>query len=294
MKKDFRIDRRNFLYAAGGTLAGVAIAASVGESPAHAKIEEFCDSYNPEFTHMDAFEVDELYKGPPPPLAKSDSSSVIQQWDGYVPKCTLEDQDTCKNVPASTENIKVVGVYDGIEVQTDKWMNMACEEARKSVESGGGPFGAVILQIDDETNRIIRYWRNHNHVPLWKDPTAHAEVCTIRAACKQLGTFDLGTIKKGKSNLPQKGKTSHCVLYSSAESCSMCYSAIFWARIATLYFAATKYDAAVQGVNFSDEEIYAELARPYKDRLDTKVYQCTTPISLDAFNLWKRSKKTQY
>ncbi len=294
MKNDSKFNRRSFLTAAGGAVAGVAIAASVGQSSAQAKTEQFCDSYNPEFTHMKAIEVDEPFVGPPPPVKQADSLSVIEEWDGYDPKCTLEDQNTCKNFPSHTENIKVVGVYDGIEVQTDKWMNMACEEARKSVETGGGPFGAVILQIDDETNRIIRYWRNHNHVPIWNDPTAHAEVTTIRAACSQLGTFDLGKIEKGKSKLPQKGKTSHCIIYSSAESCSMCYSAIFWARIGTLIFAATKYDAAVQGVNFSDEEIYAELARPYKDRLDTKVYQSTTPVSLDAFNLWKRSKKTQY
>ena len=74
----------------------------------------------------------------------------------------------------------------------------------------------------------------------------------------------------------------------------MCYAAIYWARIGTLFFAATKYDAAEQGVNFSDEAMYADLARPYKDRKHTKVYQCTTPKSLDAFNYWKRSKKTQY
>ncbi len=294
MKKDSKFNRRNFLTAAGGTLAGVAVASTIGQSPAQAKIEQFCDSYESDISHFKATEVDEAYAGTPTPVKKGDSLSVIQEWDGYDPECTLENQEDCHNVPTQTSNMKIADVYDGIEVQTDKWMNLASKEALISVQNGGGPFGAVIVQIDDETGRVIRYWRNHNHVPEWNDPTAHAEVTTIRAACKQLGVFNLGKIEKGKSKMPQKGETSHCVIYSSAESCPMCYAAIFWARIPTIYFAATKYDAAAQGVNFSDMEMYADLKKSYANRKHTKVYQCTTPHSLDAFNYWKRSKKTQY
>jgi hypothetical protein len=60
-----------------------------------------------------------------------------------------------------------------------------------------------------------------------------------------------------------------------------------------LLFAATRFDAATQGVDFSDEAIYEELSRPYSERF-VRVYQCTVDNSLDSFNLWKVSRKVQY
>jgi guanine deaminase len=292
-KMDDLINRRKFLTTAGVAIAGVSMVGSTAKS-ASAKTKSFCDEYDTSVTKFTAIEVDEPYKETPPPLEKGDPLQHVQEWDGYNPDCTLKNQDTRENFPPQTSNIKISGVYDGIEVLTNKWMDMAAEEALLSVKNGGGPFGAVILQIDDDSNRVIRCWRNHNHVPEWNDPTAHAEVTTIRAVCDQLGTFDMGNIEKGKSKLSQNSKTSHCVIYSSAEPCPMCYAAIYWARIPELFFAATRYDAAAQGVNFSDEELYADLARSYNDRKHTKVHQCTSPKSLDAFNHWKRSSVTQY
>jgi guanine deaminase len=225
----------------------------------------------------------------------ADLSSIgsYQPWNGYKPPCTLEDSNECKYVPVQTANIKVNNIYDGIQKSDDDWMKLACDTAHDSVDNKGGPFGAVILQIDKESNRIIRYWKNHNQVTLINDPTAHAEVMTIRSACNSLGVFNLGDIKRSDSRLYQPGETSYCIIYSSAEPCPMCYSAICWSNMPVLLFAATRFDAAVQGVNFSDEEIYDELATSYSNRKIT-VCQCTTDNSLDAFNLWKRSKKINY
>lgn len=226
----------------------------------------------------------------PPVLA---TTGAYQPWNGYEPPCSLQNPDDCKYVPVQTANIKVNNIYEGIELSDDSWMRLACDTAHSSVDGKGGPFGAVILQIDKATNQIIRYWANHNQVTLTNDPTAHAEVMTIRSACRSLGVFNLGEINNKDSLLPQPSETSYCVIYSSAEPCPMCYSAICWANIPILLFAATRFDAAVQGVNFSDEEIYEELATAYPSR-KTKVYQCTTDNSLDAFNLWKRSNNTAY
>lgn len=234
----------------------------------------------------------ETYNAPPEPLIKPRYGEYIQPWNGYVPECTRKDQNLCKYFPAQTSNIKTM-IYDGIEVKTNKWMNMACEEAVKSVVCGGGPFAGVIVQIDDETNQIIRYWISHNHVPQEKDPTAHAELSVVRNACRALGVVDLSRIRKADSRLPQPGPTSHCEIYSAAEPCPMCYSAIYWARIPAVYFAATRYDAAQQGVDFSDQPLYDDICKPYKERR-IKVYQCTTDNSLDAFNRWKRSEKMPY
>ena len=222
------------------------------------------------------------------------SFGAIQPWDGFDPPCTIKDQSECPSLPSQTSNIKVVGVYEGIEVGGNAWMEMASDVARQSIAAGGGPFGAVILQIDDQTGNVLRYWREHNHVPELKDPTAHAEVSAIRVACRDLGVFDLRTIRKSDSKMKQTGDTSHCIIYSSAEPCPMCYSAIYWARIPKLIFAATRYDAAVQGVEFSDEALYRELQQPYREREGVRSLQATVPNSLDAFNAWKRSAKTQY
>ena len=85
--------------------------------------------------------------------------------------------------------------------------------------------------------------RGWNCVTSTRDPTAHAEVMAIRDACNHLGTFDL----------------SGCEIYSSCEPCPMCLAAIYWARIDTVYYAATREDAAAAG--FDDAFIYDEVAR---------------------------------
>lgn len=250
----------------------------------------------PENTYID---VNEVYSGVPSALNSDNKSATslatsIQAWDGKCPPCTLKDPQLCAKLPCQTANIKVDGVYDGIEVKSNKWMELANEVARENQKNGGGPFGAVAVQIDDQTGHVIRYWKGYNHVVVWHDPTAHAEMVTIREVSHDLGVFDLGHIRKQDSRLPQPGPTSHIELYSSAEPCPMCMSAIYWARIPVLVFAATRYDAAQQGVGFSDEAIYRELARPYNQRQDIKVYQSTTDNSLGAFNTWKRTDHTNY
>ena len=106
----------------------------------------------------------------------------------------------------------------------------------------GGPFGAVIAR-DGE---IIA--EGHNKVTSANDPTAHAEVVAIRAACEALGTFDL----------------SGCTIYASCEPCPMCLSAIYWARIECIYYANAREDAA--RIGFDDALLYEEIAKPIQGR----------------------------
>ena len=89
-----------------------------------------------------------------------------------------------------------------------EFMREAIRLANESVKNGGGPFGAVIVK----DNEIIA--GSSNSVTIDNDPTAHAEVNTIRQACKKLGTFDL----------------SGCVIYTSCEPCPMCLGAIYWLK----------------------------------------------------------------
>ena len=117
-------------------------------------------------------------------------------------------------------------------------LDIAAEEARiGSTNSEGGPFGAVIT---DKEGNVISV--GHNMVLESHDPTNHAEVVAIRRACEKLGTHDL----------------SGCTIYSSCEPCPMCLSAIIWSNIKTLYYGASREDAA--RIGFRDSMIYDYLA----------------------------------
>lgn len=242
---------------------------------------------------MKSIDVHETYEGIPAITEIKDMAVYIQPWSGYIPPCHFQDCNLDKHFPCQTSNIKVKGVYDEVEVESNKWIELACQEAKESVEEGMGPFGAVIVQIDDESGHVIRYWKNHNHVTGDCDPTAHAEITAIRTACSELGVFNLGKINKDEAKLPQRGEYSHCEIYSSCEPCPMCMSAIYWAKIPVVVFAATRYDASQQGLGFQDEELFIELQKAYKDR-KIRIYQASCPNSLDAFNLWKRVDKIHY
>lgn len=128
--------------------------------------------------------------------------------------------------------------------QTKYFLNLAIEEAKSSMLQGkGGPFGALIVK----NGQIIAI--GTNHVTSLNDPTAHAEIMAIRAACRKLGTFQL----------------TDCELYTSCEPCPMCFGAVYWARLSRVYYAATKLDAA--RVGFDDSLIYQELQTPEDKRM---------------------------
>lgn len=117
------------------------------------------------------------------------------------------------------------------------YLQLAIDTAVKNVESGnGGPFGAVILFPNGDTVAV------GNSVTTTIDPTAHAEVNAIRAACAKAGVFNL----------------EGCVLYSSCEPCPMCLGAALWSRVDRIVFSADRYDAADAG--FDDAAFYEKLA----------------------------------
>lgn len=195
----------------------------------------------------------------------------------------------------STNNIKKKKIYRGIEIQDDPWIQIACQEATDSVASGGGPFGAVILRVDSETHQILEYWKNHNHSQEWSDPTAHAEISTIRMVCSDLARrFGQNVFHLDRIMDPETDRESYAVIYSSCEPCPMCYSAICWAKIPYLIFGATRFDAAAPGVEFSDADIYREFTLAYPNRQLTSVFQSSCHNSLDAFQCWKDGDHDTY
>ena len=143
------------------------------------------------------------------------------------------------------------------------FLRQAIQLARQHMRAGhGGPFGALIVR---GTEVLSTGW---NRVTTVNDPTAHAEVVAIRSAATRLNSFHL----------------PGCVLYCSCEPCPMCLGAAYWARVDRIVFAGTRLDAAEAG--FDDAEIYAEMARPFRERR-LKQEQILREEMLPVFAEWK-------
>lgn len=152
----------------------------------------------------------------------------------------------------------------------EELMRRAIELSENNVRNGGGPFGAVIAK-DGE---IIA--EGSNKVTINNDPTAHAEVCAIRNACKILNTFEL----------------ANCVIYTSCEPCPMCLGAIYWARLSKIFYANDRKDAAEIG--FDDDFIYEEIAiEPQYRKKPSEILLHNEAIN--AFRMWTlKDDKTKY
>ena len=126
--------------------------------------------------------------------------------------------------------------------EDEKFMQQAIDLSIENVANDGGPFGAVIVRdgevIATGTNRVTATC----------DPTAHAEVSAIRAACAKLGDF----------------KLAGCTIYSSCEPCPMCLSALYWAGVERIFYGNTKEDA--KAINFDESFIYDQIALDYSER----------------------------
>ena len=118
---------------------------------------------------------------------------------------------------------------------TDHMQRAVAIALQKMQDNEGGPFGAVVVRNGEV---IAEGW---NQVTSGNDPTAHAEIEAIRAACAKLQTYDL----------------SDCEMFASCEPCPMCLGAIYWARLRRLYYANTRHEAAAIG--FDDAFIYREV-----------------------------------
>ena len=133
--------------------------------------------------------------------------------------------------------------------------------ATRNVTDGGGPFAAAVVRdgqvVADGVNRVTRDL----------DPTAHAEVVAIRAACQALGDYVL----------------TGSVLVSSCEPCPLCLSAALWARVDRVVYAADRDDAARAG--FDDRAFYEMFDRP-RDSWDFSVAQERVDAAAEPFDAW--------
>ena len=149
-------------------------------------------------------------------------------------------------------------------------MKRAIELSIESINTGGGPFGSVVVK----DGKIIS--EGMNRVTVNNDPTAHGEIVAIRNACKILNTFNL----------------SDCSLYSSCEPCPMCMSAIYWSRIGKVYYGNTREDA--KKIEFDDSFIYSEISKKNEDR-SVLMEQISRNEAIEAFEIWNnKTDKTKY
>jgi guanine deaminase len=146
----------------------------------------------------------------------------------------------------------------------ERYLRLAIEEGVRGVRGGhGGPFGAVVVEGD----RVLA--AACNEVTSLCDPTAHAEIQAIRAACQARGSFQL----------------DGCDVYTSCEPCPMCLGALYWARPRSVYYAATRRDAAEAG--FDDAHIYEELARTAEERQALPVRHLAIDGARRPFDVWR-------
>ncbi len=109
-----------------------------------------------------------------------------------------------------------------------KFIALAVARAQETANNGGYPFGAIIVK-----EGVVVGQSNLEHQAF--DPTSHAELSSIKDACKNLKVYDL----------------SGCKIYSSCHPCQMCLGAIKWVGIKEIYYAMDKDDA--QSIGYSDE-----------------------------------------
>lgn len=126
----------------------------------------------------------------------------------------------------------------------------------------GGPFGAVIIKDGEIISSA------HNTVLKSKDATAHAEINAIREASRKLNTHDL----------------SGCILYTSAQPCPMCLSAIIWSNIKEVYYANTKEEA--DDIGFRDDMIYEYIKGNNEEIL--KLHHMESEEALEVFKEFKK------
>ena len=143
----------------------------------------------------------------------------------------------------------------------EAWLERAVSLATENVAANGGPFAAIVVR----NGELLAVGRNRVTDDL--DPTAHAEVMAIRAACAAIGDFSL----------------AGCQLFTSCEPCPLCVAACLWARLDRVVYAADRFDAARGG--FDDHEFYELLDRD-RETWPMPVHRGELPGSFAPFDAW--------
>lgn len=105
-----------------------------------------------------------------------------------------------------------------------QYLQLAVKQAKKSIEQGGFPAGAVVVKDGKVVSEGISLGF------ILHDPTSHAETSSIREACRRLKTTDLGS----------------ATLYASLQPCLMCFSVANWSGISRIVYGCKKTEEMVK------------------------------------------------
>ena len=146
--------------------------------------------------------------------------------------------------------------------EDERHMQQAIALAMDNARRGTWPFGAVLVR-DGEVLAA-----QANDVDASCDPTAHAEIQAVRAACRRLGTTDL----------------TGSVVYASGYPCPMCLTAMLLAGVRSVWFAYSNEDGAPY--DLSAERGYEEIARPPQQRTMPLACLPVRPAGEDTYEVW--------
>ncbi|MFC4410360.1 nucleoside deaminase [Chungangia koreensis] len=149
----------------------------------------------------------------------------------------------------------------------EQFMQMAIDLAYRNVESGGKPFGAVIVKNGEVIATGV------NEVLDTYDPTRHAELAAISEACRKLQSSDL----------------SGCELYASGEPCPMCLTASYMANLKKIYYAYNAEEEEEAGLG--TKYYYEQVSLPHAER-DMKMNNMEKNTAVNnPFELWVSKQK---
>ena len=126
--------------------------------------------------------------------------------------------------------------------QEQTYLAEAVTLARRNIEDGGRPFGAVVVKDGEIVGRGV------NEMLSTGDPTSHAELNALRAAARTL----------------RSPRLEGAAVYASGQPCPMCLAAMRMAGITEIAYANSNADAEPFGL--STAAIYAELAKPLAEQ----------------------------
>ena len=147
------------------------------------------------------------------------------------------------------------------------FLQQAVKQAKKSVEQGGFPAGAVLVKNEEVIAEGVSLGF------LLHDPTSHAETSSIRAACKKLETTDLA------------GAT----LYASLQPCLMCYCVANWANVSRIVYACQKTDEMVTKSYYEGKNKIEEVNNKNTHQIEIEYLADFEEEMLDLIKNWEKS-----
>jgi tRNA(Arg) A34 adenosine deaminase TadA len=150
-------------------------------------------------------------------------------------------------------------------MQDKDFMKLAIEHAKKSLETGGFPAGAVIVKDGEMIAEGVSLGGKLN------DPTEHAETSAIRIACKKLRTLDL----------------SGATLYASLQPCLMCFSVANWAQISKIVYGCKKTDKMVKNGYYEGSNNINEINMNNNHQIDIEYLGDYENDSLELVKQWE-------